>query len=379
MRPITCLAFVLLTGCSAGPGGGDTALPRDCRDDLDQFGFAQSPECGATAEPGTIGAGPRVLVPTGNLFFDGGKLILASGGGVYSVDLDTGARTVISGRYEDPAQGLVFVGTGDEINPLNLVPHHDGTYVGVMTAYAGSPAAHQLFRVDPRTGAREVYEIPSCAAGPPANWVSFYTLVNQTYFPIAVAPDGRFVVMMTEPFGFDGRGLALIDERGGCEVLSFESRDTPSLDVGSGPDIFLASDIEYGPDGMLYVADWASQAIVRIDPVTKNRLAISVTHQGVTVGEGEREVNPTGEYSFTIHDGAIWSFYTRFAGGFTRIDLADGSRTGHDFESRQNRPHWCAPVPKRDGVFACIGSLPNSQAVVSLVEPETGNYMIISN
>lgn len=98
-----------------------------------------------------VGNGLELLHPTGAVFDDTGRLLVADsvGRAIISVDLDTGTRSLVTGatRGDGPMLG--------DVHDVLVLP--DGDIVASDINYdVGPPFLSSLFRVDPLTGDRTV-------------------------------------------------------------------------------------------------------------------------------------------------------------------------------------------------------------------------------
>lgn len=162
-----------------------TALPVDCRCHVNIVGL-DFPECKADIADGLgmqIGEGPRARTHNFGGFRSGfaeagsGELIALMTwkdhktvwpendvtidvGAVMGIDLVSRKRRVISGRYEDPAKGILDVGKGPVLSyPFEVQKGPDGSYYVGSYAYVRIGASLvptvDIIRVDPKSGDRQ--------------------------------------------------------------------------------------------------------------------------------------------------------------------------------------------------------------------------------
>src|SRR5262249_35509640 len=128
------------------------------------------PRCGAISGA-VIGRGIQLAhqgpfgPASGGGLVDGNRLILAidiaigspnTYGIVLATDLASGDRTVVSGKYADPGQGDITVGSGPALAGVSDVARApDGSFwASVSSEHALGSAPRSLIRIDPATGNR---------------------------------------------------------------------------------------------------------------------------------------------------------------------------------------------------------------------------------
>ncbi|MBV9949092.1 MAG: hypothetical protein JOZ69_19745, partial [Myxococcales bacterium] len=215
----------------SGPGGdgNDGGAPGDASPvdgssgglllDCTRTANASDPRCTgpSCAFAGTLGAGPILGCSSGFPeirfgFVDpaAGRLVVAvemgvqsdANGGVFSVDLRSGDRTLLSGQYQDPATGTVARGTGPDLGGVwDVEAAPDGSWLALVAK--GSTDNRQIVRVDPATGNRVLvddFSTLDCGGG---------ICVTPGYLGgLAVAGDGSVYLGLDDnPVG-SGNGVA---------------------------------------------------------------------------------------------------------------------------------------------------------------------------
>lgn len=177
---------------------------------------------------------------------------------IYSVDLDTGDRELISSpnigtgplfeypwRMEfDPASGMMFV--------LDTI----GFFIWEQR--------HRIVKVDPRTGDRTLVSDPDHGVGP--------------------------AIISSKGMAFDGDGRLWVDSNGALlevDVRSGNRRVVSGHGVGAGPDVPIggpmAWDTVHRRIVMLGAGGMAGQ-ILSVDPTSGNRTSLAVLSEGVGPG-----------------------------------------------------------------------------------------------
>ncbi|HWB82377.1 MAG TPA: hypothetical protein VG755_45760 [Nannocystaceae bacterium] len=347
------------------------ALPIDCAIDT------EAPECARPGwlEPGTIGEGPHFaqggfpILRAG--FTDGERVVFGThfgsdsvhpSGVVASVDLRTGARAFVSGRYFDDyvtGAGEHEIGDGPDIDYINDVkPGPDGWYAVGEHAEAGK--ATIVVRIDPSTGDRElvfeegVHPCDDGAGNPfiPSSWT------------IVVLPDGRPALNVTDNPIATGDGLVAVSPSG-CEIVSLVGGT--QADVGSGATI---GDDFFGMvsrDGRAYGIEWVSSTLTEIDLATGDRRTISSTG-AMMVGLGPELANES-----LVHAGD--TIYT-YAGYLSAVDPRTGDRTSIEFDKG---PLWFAQIDGEVLLHPKTGWLVVlSELAVTVVDVDSGKSNIVS-
>ncbi|MEQ1500960.1 MAG: hypothetical protein ABMB14_01955, partial [Myxococcota bacterium] len=366
----------------------ESVLPVDCRHPLN----AEDPRCERVQDlaSGTFGSGPSLdWIDVGGGFVDGGRLLVTyassssiDASGVLAVDLATGDRTIVSGRYEDVLQGIVEVGAGPFPSDLSDVQRGpDGMWYALDSSVSGA----EIYRIDPASGARTViYEQRKLDAyGAPICQVGGYGLDVGWSIPsspqdgsanLVVGPDGTLYLRgarggtPSELLGIKGV-VALRD--GGCRVVTAYSIERP-LDLGVGAGPAMADDYPWlvlDGDRILAATGWTQ--LQSIDLATGQRTAVSSSDPDALLGVGP---DLGDDFAVLGADGALWTAgpYTE---EFVRVDLTTGDRAeyamiGGPYTFADDGP--MIPHPDLPGVFLVM------YEGVSLVEPATGNSNVLS-
>jgi len=233
----------------------------------------------SAVDPGAIGSGPPINGKLRGGFVDGNRLIAAvsysnTGGYLVAVDLATGERSVISGTYNDAANGPKTTGTGLDWGAVQDVqPGPDGWY---------AVSSLGVFKVDPATGNRtRIID--------QANTATQCTIGTAKVAPrtdaIAVGPDKSVFLSLSKT----GVGVGLVAVKAGvCRVVTLTGGTTT---VGSGPTFSSGNyfrTIRFR-DGKIWALEFVTKSLLTIDPTAGARVRISAS--GVTkLGTGDIDV-----------------------------------------------------------------------------------------
>lgn len=268
-----------------------TALGIDCRAPKN----ATDPRCpDGTPGPGTVGSG--VSWNSGLSQLRGGfidatndRLVITytdngQNSALIGVDLETGARTVLSGSVN----GVTKVGAGIEgLQYLDAKSGPDGWYVIARGAAATDKPV--LLRINPANGDRTaVYDARvtagACKIGAAA--VDFATItatvISQRDLDpyIAVGPDASVYSRV-----YNGSFSGIAAFKGGvCTILSSDSK-TPTLAKGTGAACGTVTGMVFQNGSLLALADY--DWLVRFDPATGNRTVVSSHVSGSLIGAGD--------------------------------------------------------------------------------------------
>ncbi|CAN5377200.1 hypothetical protein BH09MYX1_BH09MYX1_03960 [soil metagenome] len=210
-------------------------------------------------------------------------------GALISVDVDSGARTQVTGDVLTVSQGTVKVGTGLEgITYLDAKAGPDGYYVIAGAATGGGPKP-VLLRIDPATGNRTtLYDarttLDACKLG--AVSVDFasmkaYASTRDLDPYIVVAADGT---VYSRVYGNDFNGMASF-KAGVCTILSAYSLNVPALNKGTGAIMGPITGTAY-QNGTLYALT-NPDLLVKFDLTTGNRTVVSSHVSGDLLGKGD--------------------------------------------------------------------------------------------
>lgn len=261
-------------------------FPIDCSATANQM----TPRCArpSLVPAGTLGEGPATVNPgSGNLhggFIDGARLIAAvaySGapatGYVLAVDLATGNRTMVSGYYNDPANGRVMMGAGPDWGTVHDVQRGpDGFYA--ITSVG-------VYRVDPANGMRTLVIDH-------ANTATRCTVGTTRAIPrkdeLAVGPDKSIYLALSNSPAGTGTGLVAV-KAGVCRIVSLGGGPTGSA-VGSGATMTSGyfRSIRFH-EAKIWAVEFQSQSLMTIDPANGARVRVSASG-GTPVGTGDADV-----------------------------------------------------------------------------------------
>lgn len=364
-----------------------TTLEMDCR----AVANNEEPRCQRSEQvtPGSIGSGPAFPADSGSLyggFVDAAnhRLVVgaltssgASHGSIWSVDLASGSRTLISGTIVDPIQGEISRGSGAALGP-NVVDVEplSGTQWIAWSMESSSP---KVFRVDADTGNRTAIEIPESAPCPhPADPELNYRLASfgssTDPFSIAIGANGTVYLPAGDADGQSTGdvGIAAVSPSGACSLVTLGSVEA-SRRIGGGP----AADSGYRgvvlDGGTLYAVARSGQ-LHAVDIASGNRTLIS--EEGI-LGEGPGLDTDL----ITLVDGTIWTSGDSSSydtGVRVDVDPANGARTARfafdgPVQGSEGQAYFMAPHPTLAGV-----SVIALQTSIVLFEASSGNSMILS-
>lgn len=318
-----------LVGCSSdssdpaedgdGDGAGPTELPVDCGNKQN----TKDPRCAQLIDlppAGTVGTGLALVSDLGGASMENGfvdpatnRLVVAMETGVgsragprnaiFTIDLSTGDRTFVSGKWGDAKSGIVTAGTGPEFADIKgVTPGPDGWYVMDRVALRVG-TQYLLYRVNPQNGERTLYwdskapgqECPLDTKDTPTT-SAFVTQLNEE--ASIVSRNGTFYVM------YHGNGRHAIYGIKGtpakCEPVMYRG-GAAEFNRGTGPDIDAAFQWPtFAPDGTLYVMTIVS--IYSVDLATGNmqRVASEDRHVGTGQHWGESGMAFSGEELWTL-------------------------------------------------------------------------------
>jgi hypothetical protein len=339
-----------------------TRLDVDCRSTTNE----SDPRC---AEPeddnaAEVGAGLRFPGGLGGLtggFVDDDRVVLGAWdnrpgdelGSIWTVDLATGDRELVSGSVEDSIVGPMSAGSGPALGQrvLDVEPSTDGAWIAFTTA--------GLFRVDPASGAREqlfAFGSPSSCVHTGVGW----GITTSGGAGLAVGSDGTMYVPAGEDESGDDYvdvGIFAVSPGGSCRMLTMSS-PLPARLLGAGP---LAS-IHYrglALEGSTLYALEGFGRIHAIDVATGDRRLVSSELE--SVGDG-----PPANYEYFMlpSAGVAWTSgdssdsFEDATRALTHIELESGDRT---LRWSYRAPigssgdvDWIAPHPALEGVAVAV-------------------------
>ncbi|PCC71993.1 hypothetical protein SAMN02745121_08028 [Nannocystis exedens] len=362
----------------------ESTLPIDCRSSMNEGDpRCQVPDDDNAAE---LGEGPAFPGGFGGLFggyldVAGNRVILGAMtnrpgdelGSIWTADLASGDRALVSGATEDAIVGWIERGAGPgfgtRVFDVDLAP--DGAWI----AYADAG----LFRVDPDTGDRTRLWSPESK---PCVHVGIVFAPNGVDgSSVVVGPDGTMYIASGEDENVDpppDSGVFAIQPDGSCRMLTMSSSETERV-VGNGPlvggdyrGLVLQGDklLALGMPGDLHEIDLATG---------DRRLVTSETRN---VGEG-----PPADYQYL----AVSSTGTLLASGDSVDSFADATRAMTEIDPASGdrklrwayrgpatsspRMTWIAPHPELPGIYIAVEE---GQSLV-LYEPASGNTNLLSH
>lgn len=224
-----------------GPGGSP----------VEEYGLASIPDPDALVVDvnGDVGSAGSVLV--------GGIISVAAGGRITEVAVDESVTPLFNTTTFDNPSEMVFDSAGRLL--FSNFPN-PGTPSGVFQSTGAVPTA--LFTTTPQlayialdaTGRIFV----SAADGSIRIYSSAGALINGSF----ATGMGAGVPLAIGPLGDLDTGVFTVTSAG--QLRRFDLAGGSSSLVGTG---FAASDLQFGPDGALYVAEFANDRVLRITPV----------------------------------------------------------------------------------------------------------------
>jgi hypothetical protein len=288
-------------GTAGGPGGGAAGTAAGGTAGAGPVGDlcptepsdADLPRCtSADAFLGQVGPGPAFdQIDAGDVHEPNGQLLVlghVSGQPVgttalYAVDLESGARTLVSGP---DATGTGTTGTG---------PAFDGGYVRVSpdgTTYVND--TEQLLSVDLSTGERTLVRTWDMASG-----ACFFTVGL-----FDVASDGTFYHVHASKSMYETGWIR--DDGMTCTAFSRCANSARPIDgFGTGQCVSLPDTLLLFDDA-LWSTDWLTGSLVKVNPMTGDRQPVSRrTYDSATdVGTGSACIRTNGEIA--VHGDELW-------------------------------------------------------------------------
>lgn len=274
-----------------------TTLDADCRCFLNRGPVSGIPQCvGLNYVPVStrFGSGPSIRsLPQSH--FNGGVVVgrevlvgvdwssatRPQQGLVMAVNLDSGARRIVSGAFDDPANGYTVVGAGPAFHKVIDVQRGPGGELFALSVPAVT-ASLEIVRVDPATGQRTLVwrgrdaAFGQCASGDPARLAVTYQErvfgadANGLYLAFRGAgPYSEGVGLVR--IGLDGASCTFITRSGAGALNAYAG-----LDVGSGVTVDRGYYAGFSLQGtQLTVLNDALLAMFRIDVTTGQRTRVS--------------------------------------------------------------------------------------------------------
>jgi hypothetical protein len=350
-----------------------TALDADCRCFINRAPVSGIPQCvGLNYVPIStrFGSGPTIRsLPQSR--FNGGVVVgrevmvgvdwssatRPTQGLVMAVHLDTGARRIVSGAFEDPMTGYAEVGTGPSFSKVIDVKRGSGGLFALSVP--NTTASLEIIRVDATTGARTLVwrardaAFGQCASGDPARLAVSY---HDRVFELD-ATGGFFLAFRGAGPYSEGVGLVRISANGAS--CSFVTRSgAGALNAYATSNIGGGYTVDRGyysglvqQQGQLYVLNDALLSLFRVDPMTgaRTRISSASTANGV-VGAGPVNFGGIGQRWLTwdATRNVLWATGVLSYRALTAVDLTSGDRTEATCRSTN------AVVPWRN---TCLGGV----------------------
>ena len=334
-----CAAPALLDCSQAANQADARCLPRPSQETAGTVGAGFSPAAVDT----TIGLGSGFIDAAGcRLISVLRNFQVAEHGVLLATNLATGARSVVSGTYDDAASGPTTVGTGamaDGGAPPDLdgiedvQPEPDGKWMAYIAKSSADPQMRlQLVEIDPATGNRRlVWEVQEQTTEnnelPCMNGTSAVKLQpNAT--SLAVGASGEVYLPVNDPTGA-GRGLIKL-QNGQCSVVSMTGGDgtiTAGSGVSNDQGDLLSARFQ---NGKVYVINDLDTSLLSIDVATGARARLSSSDAQNPLPASQGTMVPLGSHSLafdgvTILTAGSPSSYFNVAS----VDPATGTRTGY--------------------------------------------------
>jgi hypothetical protein len=335
-----------------GDGGAGSSLDMtmsggglvDCRD---ANARANDPHCGGIASA-VLGKGlkPSMQGPfgadIGGGFVDGNRLLLAVNisigmpntyGVVLAVDLMSGDRTVVSGKYSDPSTGDQTVGTGPALAGCNDVQKApDGSYWASVSADQGTGSSPRyLMKIDATSGNRTQLWTDGGNGIQCTNTSVKYVVDAGS---IAVGADGSAYYAFAANPQPAGYGIIKLNPKGNsCTLVTAVQATNAGDNRGTGPNNFNeVKSLRLDASGSLWAVDGETNTLWKVDVATGNRARVSSNDASHLVGNGSLDVGASGLALGVQASDKIWTVGTYVSGGgggaLTAIDPTTGDRSG---------------------------------------------------
>ena len=382
--PLAVMAAALVPACSSSMNGGDDD-GGDGLFDCSASGTDSDPRCN-TSTAGTVGTGPKF---TGGLstavhhgFVADNKLVLAveftavddTYGGIFTVDLATGDRALVSGKYKDPVNGDVSRGTSptgvslNQVRDVALGP--DGKWYALASQSLQSDRL--IVAIDPATGNQQVVfndGLVTCTG------ISSGPVEFDPDSGITVGSDGSIYVVLNNLPVSSGKGIAKVASDGSCSMVTLSGAQTTADNHGTGPDVIgsFLYNVTFHNNALALLQFNTHSSIITIDPATGNRTMVSVSPD-----KGTGPELATDSMAIAAN-GTYWTYNGERNGvfGLTSVDAATGNRTSYEAKA--------GPAKKEQGDDRGIWVHPDGKHIllqyanaILIYDPTTGNSNTLS-
>ncbi|GMV39014.1 MAG: hypothetical protein AMXMBFR64_07300 [Myxococcales bacterium] len=351
-----------------------TSLIADCRCLTNRALTGGLPICWRPYEAflggNAFGTGPRVATQPSAKIYGGfvdagaGALVAAvawssgatpDAGFVFSMDLATGDRALVSGQYLDPVNGLMEVGAGHTLkNVVDVQRGPDGN----LYVWSGTNLMGEIVRVDPATGARTLVWQRDGAGFAFCDNGRDGKSVQTRADGFALDADGSFLIGFsnTSPVG-EGLGVIRISGTGAQQTCSYVTRSgTMSGNAWFGSPMgggwaFTSGALNgFGlHDGKLLALNAFDLSLYAIDLATGDRSRVTSASTTAPLGAGPTGSSGIGQ-RWVRWDSHRQMYWTVGREGGTQVVLVDpttGNRT----------PISCNDAPGVPGLACISGSL----------------------
>jgi hypothetical protein len=381
------ILHVGLLALGAATAACSSSSSTDSLVDCSQSANSADPKCNDD-QAGTVGKGPKfeggLTTQVNHGFITGNQLVVAvefggeddEYGGVFGIDLTTGDRTLLAGKYMDPVMGEVSKGTPapgmslNEVRDVALGPNN--TWYALVNQSLLSNRT--IFSIDPATGNQKVvydqFNAPCMGLSNGAQ----VALDPDSGF--TVGPDGSLYVALNNNPESSGKGIAKLTANGACSIVTLSAAATASDDKGTGPEVTgsLLYNVTYNNNAIDVLQFNTHSSVISIDPATGNRTMVSLAPDKGTGPE------LLGGSMAIAKDGTIWT-YDGYDGTsefvFVSANPSTGNRTGVKVTA--------GPAAREQGTDKGIWAHPDGTHIlvqyanaILIVDPATGNSNTLS-
>jgi hypothetical protein len=276
---------------------------------------------------------------------------------VMAVHLDTGARRIVSGAFDDPANGYLEVGSGPSFHKVIDVQRAPGGELYALSV-PSTTASLEIIRVDASTGQRTLVwrgrdsAFGQCASGDPAR-------IAVTYQERVFGADANGLYLAFRGAGPYSEGVGVVRVSFDGTTCRFITRSgAGALNAHFGSDVGSGVTVDRGyyggfsvQGGQLFVLNDALLALFRIDLATGQRTRVSSasTANGV-LGSGPVNLGGIGQrwLAWDSARNVLWASGVLSYRALTAVDTATGDRV--EAFCRTSNP----PAPWRN---TCLGGV----------------------